>query len=619
MTLKLLNKIYVLCQYELLIHYKEGAMGLLRIICLLVLFTVYTPVYAALSQAMGYSPKYADGFDHFDYVNPYAPKGGSLVLSAFGAFDSLNPYTLKGVSAAGLSQLMFESLMVSSIDEPFSQYGLLAENVELSSDQLSVTYTLRDNARFSNGDPVTAADVKFSFDTLKSELAHPQYRIYWADIKEAKVIDTKTVRFNFARVNPELHMLAGQIPVFSRKWVGDTPFNKLSLKDPVTSGPYLIKKYDIGKTITFRKNPDYWARDLNVRRGLFNFDEVTFKYYRDFTVLLEAFKAGEFDFNVEYNSKRWARDYTGGHFKSGDIVKTELPHNNNAGMQGFVFNLRKPLFQDKRVRKAISYALDFDWSNRKLFYNQYDRCYSYFSNSELASSGIPEGDELELLRPYRDQLDEDLFTKEWQPPSTKAPSSLRSNLRYARKLLTEAGWVLKQGKLVNSKGETLKFDVMLSQKGLERILAPFARNLNKLGIDVDYRTVDTALYKSRLDNFEFDMVVASFSQSQSPGNEQINMFHSTSADKEGTRNLMGIKDPVVDAMIDKVVYAKNRKQLVTAVHALDRVLLHGYYLIPQWYIDHHRVAYWDKFGKPEKLPLYYDAESWMLHTWWEKE
>lgn len=594
-------------------------MGLLRIIWLLVFFMAYTPAYAAFSQAMGYLPKYPDAFDHFDYVNPGAPKGGSLVLSAFGGFDSLNPYTLKGISATGLGELMFETLMESSLDEPFSQYGLLAEKVELGDDQLSVTFTLRDNARFSNGDQVTAEDVKFSFDTLKSELAHPQYRIFWADIKEAIVIDAKTIRFNFTKVNPELHMIVGQIPVFSRKWVGDTPFNKLSLKEPITSGPYLIKKYDIGKTIIFRKNPDYWARDLNVRRGMFNFDEVTFKYYRDFTVLLEAFKAGEFDFNLEYNSKRWARDYTGGHFKSGDIVKTELPHKNNAGMQGFVFNLRKPLFQDKRVRKAISYALDFDWSNRNLFYNQYDRCYSYFSNSELASWEIPKGDELELLQPYRAQLDEELFTTQWQPPSTKPPSSLRSNLRYARKLLTEAGWVLEQGNLVNSQGEKLKFDVMLSQKGFERILAPFARNLKKLGIDVEYRTVDTALYKSRLDNFDFDMIVSSFPQSQSPGNEQINMFHSSSADKEGTRNLMGIKNPVVDAMVDKVVYAKNRKQLITAAHALDRVLLHGNYLVPQWYIGRHRVAYWDKFGKPQQLPLYYDAESWMLQTWWIKE
>lgn len=593
-------------------------MGLVRVFWVFIFFLILQPVHAASSQAMGYEPKYPDSFEYFDYVNPDAPKGGRLILSAFGSFDSLNPYTLKGISAAGLGQLMFETLMTSSLDEPFSQYGLLAEDVALADDKLSVTFRLRDSARFSNGDRVTAQDVKFSFDTLKSELAHPQYRIFWADIKQAVVIDSRTIRFDFARVNPELHMIAGQIPVFSRKWLGEIPFDKLSQKHPVTSGPYLIKQYDIGKTITFEKNPDYWAKDLNVRRGMFNFDQVTFKYYRDFTVLLEAFKAGEFDFNLEYNSKRWARDYIGGNFKRGNIIKTELEHKNNAGMQGFVFNLRKPLFQDKRVRKAISYALDFDWSNRKLFYNQYERCDSFFSNSELASSGLPEGDELKLLEPYRQQLDPEVFTQEWAPPSTRPPSSLRSNLRLARQLLTEAGWTLREGTLVNSKGEPLKFEVMLSQKGFERILAPFARNLKKLGIQVEYRTVDVALYKRRTDTFDFDMVVASFPQSQSPGNEQINMFHSSSADKEGTRNLMGIKDAVVDAMIDKVIYAKNRQQLITAVHALDRVLLHGYYLVPHWYIGSHRVAYWDKFGMPQKLPLYYDAESWMLQTWWEK-
>ncbi len=593
-------------------------MGLGRIFCLVALLVVQLPAMAASSQAMGYEPKYPDSFTHFEYVNPDAPKEGSLILSAFGSFDTLNPYTLKGIQAAGLSELMFETLMVSSLDEPFIQYGLLAEDVELAKDKLSVTFKIRAQARFNNGDPVTASDVKFSFDTLKSDKAHPQYRFYWVDIKEAQVIDEQTVRFVFNKVNPELHMIVGQIPIFSRKWVGDTSFDKLSLQQPISSGPYTIKNYDLGKTISYIRNPDYWARDLNVRRGMFNFSQVTFKYYRDFTVMLEAFKAGEFDFIHEYNSKKWARDYIGGQFENGSIVKAELEHKNNAGMQGFVFNLRKPIFQDKRVRKAISYALDFDWSNRKLFYNQYDRCYSYFSNSELASSGLPQGKELELLQAFKDELDPEVFTQEWKPATTKPPSSLRKNLRLARKLLTEAGWILKDGVLVNNKGEALKFDVMLSQKGFERILAPFARNLKKLGISVEYRTVDVALYKQRTDSFDFDMVVASFPQSQSPGNEQMNMFHSSSANKEGTRNLMGIENPVVDALLEKVVYAEDRDQLVTAVRALDRVLLHEYYLVPHWYIGHHRIAYWDKFGQPQKLPLYYDAESWMLSTWWQK-
>ncbi len=574
---------------------------------------------AAPSQAMGYTPKYPDDFDHFDYVNPNAPRGGELVLSGFGSFDSFNPYILKGMAADGLGNLMFESLMVKSLDEPFSQYGLLAEDVELAEDRLSATFRLRAEARFNDGSPVTAEDVKFSFDTLKGEHGHPQYRFYWADIERAVVVDERTVRFEFARVNPEIHLIAGEIPVFSRAWVGDTPFDKLALTVPIASGPYLIDGYDLGKNITYRRNPDYWGEQLGVRRGMFNFEKVTYKYYRDFTVSLEAFKAGEFDFIHEYNSKKWARDYVGPKFADGRILKTELKHANNAGMQGFVFNLRRPLFQDKRVRRAISLALDFDWSNRKLFYGQYQRCDSYFSNSELAARGLPEGDELALLEPFRDRLPPEIFTYEWRPPATVAPSSLRANLRRAQALLREAGWVYRDGALRDEKGEALRFEVILAQKGFERILAPFARNLEKLGIVVDYRTVDTALYKQRMDNFDFDMVVASFGQSQSPGNELMSVFHSSSAEQSGARNLFGLADPVVDALVEQVIYAEDRKALVTATRALDRVLLHGEYLVPHWFIGSHRIAYWDRFGMPESLPLYYDAGDWVLSSWWAEE
>ncbi|MEN8169086.1 MAG: extracellular solute-binding protein [Pseudomonadota bacterium] len=573
---------------------------------------------AASSQAMGYTPKYANGFSHFDYVNPDAPRGGELVLSSVGSFDSFNPYILKGINAEGLSTLMFETLMVSSMDEPFSQYGLLAEDVVLASNKLSVTFRLRKEARFNDGSPVLAEDVKFSFDTLVGEKGHPQYGYYYADIKRVVVVDERTVRFEFARVNPELHLLAGQIPIFSRNWVGGNAFDKVALELPITSGPYLIDKFDLGKNITYRRNPDYWGNHLNVRRGMFNFEHVTYKYYRDFTVALEAFKAGEFAFNHEYNSKKWARDYGGQKFRDGRISKTLLKHSNNAGMQGFVFNLRRPLFQDKRVRKAISLALDFEWSNRQLFYNQYQQCDSYFSNSELAAKGLPEGDELALLEPFRDQLPPELFTREWRPATTLPPSSLRSNLRQAKALLQEAGWRYRDHALRNDKDEAFRFDVVLSQKGFERILAPFARNLGKLGIDVDYRTVDSALYKQRLDTFDFDMVVGSFGQSQSPGNELMGMFHSSSAEQKGTRNLFGINDPVVDALVERVIYARDRAALMTAVHALDRVLLHGEYLAPHWFIGSHRVAYWSGlFDQPETLPLYYDATNLVLMTWWD--
>ena len=575
---------------------------------------------AAPSMGLGYTPKYPTGFHHFDYVNPDAPRGGELILSAFGNFDSFNPYQLKGIAAAGVAELVFEPLMEQSLDEPYSLYAHLAEDIAIATDRLSVTFRLNPHARFSNGAPVTAQDVQFSFATLTGKQAHPRYRFYWADIRRAVVIDARHVRFEFAKVNPELHLIAAQMPVFARAWVGNTPFDKLTTAQPIGSGPYVVESYDFGKRVSYARNPRYWAKEHNTRRGMFNFERIVFKYYKDETVRHEAFKAGEFEFLFENNSKKWARDYTGPQFDSGQIQRTELKHSNNAGMQGFVFNLRRPLFQDIRVRKAIGLALDFEWSNRNLFYNQYTRCYSYFSNSELAATGLPDADEIALLAPYRHQLPRALFSETWKPPSTLAPDSLRANLRRARDLLAEAGWNLKDGKLQNDKGERLEFEIMLVsvQKGFERIIAPFARNLAKLGIHLRYRTVDSALYQRRTDTFDFDMIVESFGQSQSPGNELIGLWHSSTADQEGATNVMGIKNPVVDALIQKIIYAPDRKRLITATRALDRALLHGEYVVPNWFIATHRIAYWNRFGMPAQTPLYYGADSWMLRTWWRK-
>jgi len=572
--------------------------------------------FAAAAMGMGYEPKYPPDFDHFDYVNPQANRGGELLLYGLGSFDSLNPFLLKGQSAEGLGELVFETLLEKSLDEPFTMYGLLADDFELADDGLSATFHINPAARFSNGKPVTAADVKFSFDTLMSKAAHPQYRVYYADVESADVLDRLTVRFNFRKRNRELHMIVGEIPVFSPDWLAGRAFDSLDDARPVSSGPYIVDSYDRGKYIRYKRNPDYWAKDLPVRRGMFNFDRIKYTYYKDSTIALEAFKSGEFDFFFENYSKRWARSHVGPKYDSGEILKTELPHQNNAGMQGFAINLRRDKFSDIRVRRALSLAYDFEWANEHLFYNQYVRCNSYFSNSELASSGLPQGEELELLNRFRDQLPAKLFTTEWKPPTTAPPDSLRANLREARDLLAQAGWKVRDGVLKNDADEAFSIDVLLVQQGFDRIFAPYAQNLKKLGIDMSYRKVDDSLYKRRIDNFDFDMVVVSFPESVSPGNELRNMFYSDAAKTPGSRNLPGIESPVVDALVDRLIASRDRHELIVAAHALDRVLLFGAYLVPNWYIDKHRIAYRSKLHMPATLPLYYDPVNWLLKAWW---
>jgi microcin C transport system substrate-binding protein len=569
-------------------------------------------------MGMGYEPKYPASYTNFDYVNPKASKQGELIMMGLGTFDSLNPYLLKGISAGGLGLLVFESLLEKSLDEPFSEYGLIADDFYLAEDELSVTFHINPLARFSDGEAITADDVKYSFDTLMSKAAHPQFRVYYADVKSATVVDRLTVRFDFKNKNRELHMIIGEIPIFSKKWADDLAFDKTSDVKPIASGPYIVEKYDRGKSINYSKNPDYWAKDLPVRKGMFNYGRINYKYYKDSTIALEAFKAGEFDFFFENYSKRWARSHNGPRYESGEIVKTELTHQNNAGMQGFAFNTRRDKFKDVRVRRALSLAYDFEWANDKLFYNQYVRADSYFSNSELAAQGLPEGKELALLERFRDQLPEEVFTKQWKPATTIAPDGLRKNLIQARDLLAEAGWTIQDGVLKNQQGEIFKLDILLVQGGFDRIVAPYAHNLKKLGIETSYRKVDSSLYKRRLDTFEFDMVVNSFPSSVSPGNELMNMFHSSSVDLKGSRNLPGINHPVIDALVLDIIQAKDREQVVIASRALDRVLLYGEYLVPNWYISVHRIAYWDKFGIPERQPLYYDPVTWLLKAWWKK-
>lgn len=577
---------------------------------------------AASSVALGYTPKYRSGFSHFQYVNPRAPKGGKLVLHGDGNFDSFNPYVLKGVTAIGLADTVFEPLMVSSLDEPYSLYGHLAEDIQIAEDNKSVTFRINPRARFSDGSLVTAQDVKFTFDTIKKK-GHPFYRFLWADIKRAQVLGKRKIKFNFGRAYPELPLITAQIPVFSRKWVGDTPFEKLSRALPIGTGPYVIEKYRLGKEVVYKRNPDYWAGHKNTRRGMFNFEKIIYKYYKDETVRLEALKAGEFHFLHENYSKLWAREHVGPKYESVQIKKKLFVHQNNAGMQGFVFNTRKPIFKDRRVRKAIGLAYDFAWANRNLFYNQYVRADSYFSNSELAATGLPQGAELRLLkryqRKYPEYVPQRIFTEVWLPSRIGDASSRRDHLKRAKDLLEQAGWSIRDGVLKNDKGQRMQFEVMLAGRGFERILDAYAHNLEKLGITIRYRTVDVSLYLRRARTFDFDMLVSSYPQGQLPGKELVNFWHSSTASQEGSRNYAGIKNPVVDALIQEIVNTSSRSHRVTAARALDRILLDGEYLVPNWYIAYFRIAYWDRFLYPKKQPLFYDPTSWAISTWWNKK
>ena len=565
------------------------------------------------SISQGYQAKYPDNFRHFDYVDPNAKQGGTIRLSAFGTYESLNPFLLKSLAPAGINTLVFETLMVRSLDEPSSSYGHIASGYDLANDGLSVTYFIKENARFSNGEQITADDVKFSFQTLMSNVSHPQYRLYWADIKSTKVLNSKSIKFIFKRVNPELHMIIGDLPVFSEKWLNGKSFEDTILSQPIASGPYTIDSYEPGKFIKYKKNKNYWAATEPTRKGMFNFDYIIYKYYKDMTVGLEAFKAGEYDYIFENHSKRWARDYSGPNFSNGIISKTLLKHENNAGIQGFIFNTRKEIFQNKKVRKAITLAFDFEWSNKNLFYNQYQRCTSYFSNSELSANNSPTIDEINMAEslgiPSNKIVNKDLT---FMSRSTNS----RANLIKAKKIFDDLGWKVRENVLYNTNGTPVEFDFLLAQKGFERILAPFAKNLKKLGIQLNYRTIDVSLYQRRVDTFDFDMMVMSYPQSQSPGNELFAMFHSDSAERRGSYNVGGIVNSDVDKLVNKIVYSDNRQEMITASHLLDRILWNEFYLLPNWYINEHRVAFFDKFKMPDKLPKYYQPTDYVLKTWY---
>lgn len=589
------------------------------LLCVVGLFG--TDVLAAHAFSLYDTPRYGPGFTHFDYVNPAAPKGGELFLAnpdRRTSFDKFNPFSMKGVAAAGVSSLMFETLTVASSDEVATMYGLLAQDMELAPDRMSMTFRLNRQARFNNGDPVLAADVKHSFDMLVTKGA-PQFKSVFADVKQCVVTGERSVRFDFKTLNHELPLIVGSVPVFSRKWGAATDFDKIQLEAPIASGPYLIDKYDVGRSISFRRNPSYWATDLPVRKGMFNFNRVNYRFYQDDVARLEAFKAGEFDVVVEYSAKNWARSYNGPKFTSGDIVKRELTHSNGAGMQGFVMNLRRPQFQDIRVRRALELALDFEWMNRQLFYSQYKRIYSFFNNSEMAATGLPSEDELKLLQPLRGKLDAAVFGAAPLPPGTNPPSSLRANLLQAKALLQQAGWNYRDGALRNAQGEPFEFEILDDQSAMSRVISVYVRNLQKLGFQVKQRTADFALVQKRMEEFDYDMTSTRFPDVTSPGNEMFDMFGSKAADQPGSNNVWGLKDAAVDRLVEALVAATTRRDLVAAARALDRVLLHKHIVVTHWFSSTHRVAYRNRFGIPAVAPLYYQADPYVISSWWQEK
>jgi microcin C transport system substrate-binding protein len=589
------------------------------IICLLVSLQAYaldTSQYHAQPKyafAMHGQPKYPKDFKHLDYVNPDAPKGGELRQGVVSnGYDSFNGFILKGFPAEGLGML-YDTLAYSSEDEPFTEYGLVAEKIEMPKDRSWVRFYINHKAHFNDGVPITAEDVKFTFDTLMDK-GSPSYKVYYSDVKEAIVESKYKILFLFkTNKNKELPLILGQLPVLPEHYWKNKDFNKTTLTPPLGSGPYKIKSFEPGRNIVYEREPNYWGKDLPVNVGRFNFNKIDFEYFGDQTIALEAFKAGRYDVRLENVAKSWATSYKGEKFDKGIIKKEEVRNKRPTGMQAFIFNTRRDVFKQPQVREALNYAFDFEWTNKQLFFSQYTRTTSYFDNSDLASSGLPSPAELKILAPYKSQLPHRLFTQPFKVPVTNGSGNIRGNLRIAMGMLHKAGWHVKNGQLTNDKtGKPLKFEILLYSKAFERVVLPFVKNLHTLGIQATVRLVDTNQYIQRLRNFDYDMIIMTIPEGNSPGNEQKNYWTSQSADIQGSHNYAGIKNPVVDDLVKDIVSADDRKDLVNYTRALDRVLLWNFYVIPQWHIEIDRVAYWNKLHHPAK----FSDQGVNLDSWW---
>ena len=563
--------------------------------------------------------KYPPHFSHFDYTNPNAPKGGTLRMGVVGTYDTLNPFIIKGSPASGISGLLYETLMEQSYDEAFSVYGLIAESINISPKNDSVTFTLRKQAQWHDEKPITAADVKWSFETLMAEGA-PFYKAYYSDIKDVIINNPHSVTFTFKNTNnKELPLVIGQIPILPKHyWTdGTRKFNETSLIPPLGSGPYKISNVQAGRSIKFERAKNWWGKNLPLNRGRYNFDAVEFLYFKDTNVALEAFFAGAYDIQEESVAKLWATAYDAPAVKDGRITKQEIDHERPTGLQGWFYNLRRPIFKDPIVREAMAYAFDFEWSNKRFAFGAYARTKSFFENSELAARGLPNGLELKILNEYKDKIDPKIFTTPHTPPHTDGSGNNRENLKTAATLLENAGYILgKDGVRVHNKtGQRLEFEIIDSNPAFERWTLPFLRNLKRIGVKATYRTIDPAQFQNRINNFDFDMTSGVIAQSNSPGNEQRDYWLSAKADIQGGRNYMGIKDPVIDSLVERLINAKDRSELIATTRALDRVLWSHHLVIPHWYVGVWRMAWWQKLQKPDSLSSSTPA---IIDTWWSQ-